>query len=240
MPWPPTAPSSTFTTLASLLLLKHAEHRPASGPLHLLFLPLGCSCSKPSEDSFPSPLHASNLSSVEYGATPRVLQGGSYADSMRPTPSQKEGPALLPLLRALQGYPRYTVPQTKLHPAVVLSWGEGGGFAPRDTWQCLGTVLVVMLGSAVTCSGQRPGMIFHTYTGQPLCTPKSDQAQGINGAETGKLTHGKSSGLEASPSSLKTVPKFSSLHGVIRKQRHHSADKRPYRQSYAASGRVQM
>ena len=84
-------------------------------------------------------------------------------------------------------------------------------------------------------------MIFHTCTGQPLCTPKSAQAQGINGAETMKLTHGKSSGLEASPSSLKTVPKFSNPHSAIRKQRHHFADKRPYSQSHGvASGRVQM
>lgn len=146
MPWPPTPPSSTFTTLTSLLVLKHAEHRPASGPLHLLFLPLGCSSSKPSEDSFPSPLHASNLSSVEYGATPRVLQGGSCADSMRPTPRQKEGPALLPLLGALQGYPRYTVPQTRLHPAVVLSWGRAAVLPPETLGNVWGQFWLSCLG----------------------------------------------------------------------------------------------
>ena len=78
-------------TLASLMFLKHAEHRPASGPSHLLFLLLGCSSSKPFEDSFPSPLRASNLSSVKYGATPHILQGGELCGFDETNSGQERG-----------------------------------------------------------------------------------------------------------------------------------------------------
>ena len=176
-------------TLASLMFLKHAEHRPASGPSHLLFLLLGCSSSKPFEDSFPSPLRASNLSSVKYGATPHILQGGELCGFDETNSGQERGACPSSPAQVTKGYPRYRVPQTKVHPAVVLNWGKGGGFVPQRHLATSGDSFGCQVSGAPGIWWAEAGMIFHASTGQ-LSVPQGVIRPKVSTVTTGTPTHG--------------------------------------------------
>ena len=120
---------------------------------------------------------------------------GGCADSMRPIPSKKEGPALLPQLRSLGGYPRYRVPQIKLHPAVILNLGKG---APETLGNVWGQFWLSSLGVLLASGGQRPRIIFHTYIGQ-LSAPQRVIRPKVSTVMTGKPTHGMGVSVRGKP-----------------------------------------
>ena len=138
MPGPPPTvfylrplPRRATATLASLMFLQHAEHRPASGPSHLLFLLLGCSSSKLFEDSFPSPLRASNLSPVKYGATLHILQGGGLCGFDETNSEQERGACPSSPAQVIGRIPQIQSPPNQVASSSDSQLGEG---CPRDTW----------------------------------------------------------------------------------------------------------